>query len=355
MKKGWRLLLPLGLVLGLVLAAGNGRLQAHTGGTTGHARVTIDGQTVRYSLTLALDSLEKVRPPVVDHDSLAAIVAHHVTVIADETPCAALPGAVQPPTPDRSSVVIVVHYACAAPVRSLLLRDHLFALLGRDHHTLASVEWAGGNTQLFFDPDQSEARVTVSDNPAGSQPSTGGGRLSLFLLGVEHILVGFDHILFVFALTLGGGRLGPLIGIVTAFTVAHSLTLGLAVLGFARPPGWIIEPLIAASIAYVAFENIFLDRAPSRRWLVSFLFGLVHGFGFAGALMEIDLPQDRLLSSLLLFNLGVETGQAMIIALLFPPLLWLSRFPWQRRAVTTISAVVLVAALGLLAERTLAG
>ncbi len=119
-----------------------------------------------------------------------------------------------------------------------------------------------------------------------------------------------------------------------------------------RLPEWIVEPLIAASIAYVACENIFLKHAPSRRWLVSLLFGLVHGFGFAGALLELELPRGGLFSSLLFFNLGVEAGQAMIIALLFPALVLLSRFTWERRAVTAISAVVLVAAVGLLAERT---
>jgi len=135
-------------------------------------------------------------------------------------------------------------------------------------------------------------------------------------------------------------------------TESHDRRDDRAVLGVVRPPGWIVEPLIAASIAYVACENIFLQRAPSRRWLVSGLFGLVHGFGFAGALLELELPRDGLFSSLLFFNLGVEAGQAMIIALLFPALLLLSRFDWEKRAVTVISAIVLVAAVGLLAERT---
>jgi hypothetical protein len=150
---------------------------------------------------------------------------------------------------------------------------------------------------------------------------------------------------------LRGGRIISLLGIVTAFTVAHSITLGLSVLGIVNPPGWLVEPLIAASIAYVACENIFLERAPSRRWLVSLLFGLVHGFGFAGALLELELPRETLFPSLLFFNLGVEAGQAIIIAVLFPALLLLSRFQWKQRAVTVISTVVLAAAIGLLAER----
>jgi hypothetical protein len=180
----------------------------------------------------------------------------------------------------------------------------------------------------------------------------GEGAVGFFRLGIEHIVTGFDHILFLFALMLRGGRIGSLLGIVTAFTVAHSITLGLAVLGIVRPPAWLIEPLIAASIAYVACENIFLQRAPSRRWLVSLLFGLVHGFGFAGALLELELPREGLFRSLLFFNLGVEAGQAMIIALLFPALALLSRFAWEKRAVTVISSVILVAAVGLVVDRT---
>ena len=120
---------------------------------------------------------------------------------------------------------------------------------------------------------------------------------------------------------------------------------------WSEPPERLVEPLIALSIAYVAIENIVIQRQPARRWLASFLFGLVHGFGFAGALLELGLPGDALLSSLLFFNLGVEAGQAMIVALLFPALVWLSRWPWRRLAVSSISAAVLTAALALLVVR----
>ncbi|HEX2892285.1 HupE/UreJ family protein [Vineibacter terrae] len=339
------------------------RAEAHTGGTTGYAKITVEGQTVRYSLTLGVDAVDAAQGPPgtpqgplsTDPDALAGLVARHISVLADGQACAPLPGTVQPPMPGRSSIVIVVHYACAAPVRTLTLRDDLFVVLGRDHHTLANVEWAGGNEQILLDPDRPEARVALG-GPTASAPATSPastGAFGFFRLGIEHILEGFDHVLFIFALILRGGRVWSLLGIVTAFTVAHSLTLGLAVLGVVAPPTWIVEPLIAASIAYVAFENIFLERAVSRRWLVSFLFGLVHGFGFAGALIELGLPAGSLFSSLLSFNLGVEAGQAMIVGLLFPALLWLSRSRWEQRAVTVMSAVVLVVAIGLLVERVL--
>jgi hypothetical protein len=144
-----------------------------------------------------------------------------------------------------------------------------------------------------------------------------------------------------------------LFAVVTAFTVAHSITLALAVLGAVSPPAWIVEPVIALSIVYVAAENVFLKRPASWRWAVGFAFGLVHGFGFAGALLELDLPPAALAGALLSFNLGVEAGQAAVIAAILPALLWLRGVAWERRAVTALSAVVLVAGLAFLVDRVL--
>lgn len=363
MRHGWRRfaleMLPVALFF---LWAGS--VGAHTGGTTGFARLTVDGQTVRYSLTLDLETADKAKdapagtmpaPLAGGYDALAGLVSRHVTISADGGACVPLPDAVQPPPSGRSIVVIVIHYACPASVRVLTMRDTLSAVFGRDHHTLASIEGPGRTELVLLDPDRAEARITIADQPTGAQAATpaDNGALGFFLLGIEHILEGFDHILFIVALVLGGGRIGTLLGIITAFTVGHSVTLAFAVLGVVRPPSWLIEPLIAASIAYVACENMFLKRTPSRRWLVGLLFGLVHGFGFAGALIELEVPGESLFSSLLSFNLGVETGQAVVIALLFPALLLLSRVEWRRQAVTALSAVILVAALGLLAGHTI--
>jgi hypothetical protein len=207
---------------------------------------------------------------------------------------------------------------------------------------------------VVLQPDRREAVAAVGGAAAGpAGPSAGGGAGAFFLLGVEHILLGFDHLLFLLALVLRGGGAGRLLGIVTAFTVAHSITLALSVLDIATIPPRVVEPVIALSIAYVALENLFLRRPASRRWAVSFLFGLVHGFGFAGVLREMTLPPSALLGALLPFNLGVEAGQALVIALLLAPLAWLRRSPLEGRAVASLSAVVFVAGLGLLIERTL--
>jgi hydrogenase/urease accessory protein HupE len=143
---------------------------------------------------------------------------------------------------------------------------------------------------------------------------------SYFVLGVEHILTGYDHLLFVVALVLLLGKLGVVVRAATAFTVAHSLTLigtTLGVIGLAQAP---VEALIALSIVFLAVEVVKQDPAVPRLseripWVVAFGFGLIHGFGFAGALREIGLPEGDVPTALLTFNLGVEAGQLIIIAL----------------------------------------
>jgi hypothetical protein len=148
------------------------------------------------------------------------------------------------------------------------------------------------------------------------------------VLGFEHILSGTDHLLFLLCLVIPFGRLRPLIAIVTAFTVAHSITLIASASGFAPSALWfppLIEVLIAASIVYMAIENI-VGAKLERRWLVAFGFGLVHGFGFSFTLREsMQFAGAHLATSLVSFNLGVELGQLFVLALAVPALTWLFR------------------------------
>ena len=150
-----------------------------------------------------------------------------------------------------------------------------------------------------------------------------------FGLGVEHILSGIDHLLFVLCLILLVPSLSGLLKTVTAFTLAHSFTLVLSALGLVRMAQAPVEASIALSILFLARE---LARkgagdglALRRPWTVAFLFGLLHGFGFAGALAEIGLPQDAIASALLLFNLGVEAGQLLFVLAAYPLVLWVRR------------------------------
>ena len=148
-------------------------------------------------------------------------------------------------------------------------------------------------------------------------------------LGVEHIILGVDHLLFVLALILIAPNLRELIKAITAFTAAHSITLAAATLGFVHVPPKPVEATIALSIVLVAAEALHGQRTLSRSWpaLVAFLFGLVHGLGFAGALREIGLPQQHLSIALLTFNAGVEIGQLFVVTLAFGLYRALARWP----------------------------
>jgi len=152
----------------------------------------------------------------------------------------------------------------------------------------------------------------------GGSESTGGpvqnAVLRFLRIGFTHIIPGgLDHILFVFGLFLLSPKLRPLLVQVTSFTVAHTLTLGLSIYGIFSLPSGIVEPLIALSIVLVAVENVLTDKIHPWRPGLVFLFGLLHGLGFAGALGEIGLPQNEFLSALVFFNLGVEFGQLTVV------------------------------------------
>jgi hypothetical protein len=164
-------------------------------------------------------------------------------------------------------------------------------------------------------------------------------------LGYTHILpLGFDHILFVLSLFLLSPKLKPVLWQATAFTIAHSVTLGLAMYHIITPPAKIVEPLIALSIMYVALENIFSPRLKTSRIAVVFLFGLVHGLGFAGALGQLGLPQNSYLLSLVMFNVGVELGQLTVILLAYFLLAkWFGKKPYYRKAIVIPLSVIIAA------------
>jgi hypothetical protein len=163
-----------------------------------------------------------------------------------------------------------------------------------------------------------------------------GATVLLYLrLGYQHILpFGIDHILFILSLFLLNPKLKPILWQATAFTIAHTITLGLSMYHFVKPASNIVEPLIALSILYVAMENIFSPKLKASRIGVVFIFGLIHGMGFASALSELGLPQNAYLSSLLMFNIGVELGQiTIIIAAWFLLAKWFGNKPFYRKLI----------------------
>jgi hydrogenase/urease accessory protein HupE len=172
-------------------------------------------------------------------------------------------------------------------------------------------------------------------------------------LGFEHILSGADHLAFLLGLVIVSTSLRSSLLAVTAFTLAHSCSLALSIFGVVAPsPTW-VEPAIALSVAYVGLENYFV-RDGSKRFRLSFVFGFVHGFGFAGALQEIGVPPDRAPAALALFNLGVELGQLAVLAALLPLLAWLRRGPRVWPTVSRgLNAVLVIAGLFWAAQRAL--
>jgi hypothetical protein len=155
--------------------------------------------------------------------------------------------------------------------------------------------------------------------PLSGGAMTGWGAFSYYIpVGFDHIVPkGLDHILFVLGLFFLSTRLGPLLWQISAFTLAHTVTLALGALGYVNIPGSIVEPIIAASIVYVAVENIVSDKLHRWRPLVIFVFGLLHGLGFASVLGDFGLPADQFVPALIGFNVGVEVGQLSVIAFAF--------------------------------------
>lgn len=193
--------------------------------------------------------------------------------------------------------------------------------------------------------------LAAGGGPASRNPIPAPGTLAIalryFRLGFRHIVPeGPDHILFVLGLFLLSPRPKDLLFQVTAFTVAHTLTLALSSYGVVRLPPNVVEPLIALSIAYVAIENLLTRELTRWRPLVVFLFGLLHGMGFAGVLGELGLPREDFLLGLLSFNGGVEAGQLTVLLTAFFTIGWMRHRSWYRSAVT-VPLSLAIAVVGL--------
>ncbi|CDN45902.1 Putative uncharacterized protein [Paenibacillus sp. P22] len=251
--------------------------------------------------------------------------------------------------------LVTIKYGKQTSTSALSGGDRLWTLL------LTEADYAS----LPDHPPADDGSVPQTDSgQAGTEPqgtadkaSDGGaspfsGWKSFFSLGVHHILGGYDHLLFLFSLLIARQSFKQYAATITAFTVAHSLTLTLTVLGWIDVPVWIVEPLIALSICYVAVENI-IRKKVSRRWVLTFFFGLVHGMGFADILKEMNIPSNQLAVNLISFNLGIEAVQLAIVAVLLPLLLLLRRSRHDRKVMLAGSAAALLFGGIWLAERVL--
>lgn len=333
---------------------------AHSVGISNGEYVLSD-RTLRVDLSLSQRELCQMLPDIdpdhdeqLDQDELDAArpallrdVVGGIKVTADGADC---PGMLDRARPleGEAGLVIRAHYDCPRSPDQLGIALPLLSRLAQGHRHLARIALAGKSESLVLD------RKSPSWTGGSGEVSKRSGAVfrSMFGLGIEHILTGADHLVFLLGLLIVGGSFRSLVGVVSAFTVAHSLTLALAVLGVVSPSPRLVEPAIALSIAYVGLENLFVKDA-RKRWRITFPFGLIHGFGFAGALHEVALSRDQIPTALAAFNLGVELGQLGALGLAIPLVVAARRIPrFHENGTKLISSAIALAGAALFVVRT---
>lgn len=349
-----------GAALAALLAAG--AAHAHTT-STGLATLQAEGEQLVYRLTLSPAEVGESVAPLLRGaagDQAAAqqvgvLLQQQLGLVVNGQPCRVrrtrLQASVAGDTAGADRVTLQVDFICTSAPGTLQLRDTLSTPFGEHYRSIVSVTRPDGtHEERVLDREHPQAGFDFGQAAASS--FTGFLRL-----GSEHILSGADHLLFLAALLLGSRGLRSLLITVTAFTAAHSLSLAAATLGWAHAsPAW-VEPMIAASIVWVALGNLFRPagamgrRASIRRHALTFGFGLVHGLAFAEALTELQLHGWPLLRALLGFNLGVEAGQALVVLLLAPVLAWLAQRRFGPRAVRGLSLAIAFMGLVWLVQR----
>jgi hydrogenase/urease accessory protein HupE len=274
----------------------------------------IDGTVVAHIFDVAhdlnVDPAERLLDPAVVSQHAAALVqllSGRLAVTVDGQTLVPQWSSVSA-LPDRQSVKLSVRFPLAGRPGRLTVAAALFPY-DPNHQTFLNIYEGEALTQAILDRGR-----TGFEYFAGTRQGALAVVKKFLPAGIHHILIGPDHLLFLVGLLLLGGTVRQLATIVTAFTVAHSITLSLAALNIVSPPARIIEPAIALSIVYVGADNLLIrDGRDVRAW-IAFAFGFIHGFGFANVLREMDLPARALGWSLFAFNIGVEIGQLLVVA-----------------------------------------
>jgi hypothetical protein len=337
----------------------------------------VDGREVRVGFRLDPISVEALGryDATPERELLLGYLDERFAVAADGVAC----GRAAPTRLARDAgadrVVLDVAWLCPAPPARLRIDSTLFADDDSPHEVIGTVRLGRGRAQRFFFGGGGSAAVVVppdvdrasyaggfrtatpppgafaaSPPPAPRQASR--ATFAPFVrMGFWHILGGLDHLLFVATLVLAAASWRRLALVITSFTLAHSLALALGALGVAAPAPRAVEPLIALTIVWVAAEAAVRPERGTRLGL-TFCFGLVHGFGFAGALSSLGLSRTELLAPLFAFNLGVELGQLLVVAPLFPLVLFLRRSPpaFLRARLAGCTAIALTASVWLFAR-----
>lgn len=249
----------------------------------------------------------------------------------------------------RVHVSFELPIAEASSTNRLSIASEIPQRLARGHRELLTVKDVRGVcTDRLLDAASDPVAVDLAGAPGWMSRAS-----SFVVLGIHHILTGYDHLVFLAGLMLAACTFRQLLVALTAFTAAHSLSLALVVIAGIRAPSSVVEPLIAASIAWVGVENLLRHRQGTR-WIVVFAFGLIHGFGFADALIELGFGTSLadVATALISFNGGVEIGQVAAAAAMLP-LVWMIRWrpAWQSRLVPACSLLITVAGGYWLFER----
>jgi hydrogenase/urease accessory protein HupE len=325
----------LAAILVLLLA---GSAQAHDPGLSA-VEVRILSDRVVAEVSFAPTDLEGMQQPV---SSL-------LTIYGNERELALR--SVSRSSSDQNSVHFLFEFQ-SSNATELRISALALANLPRGHKQFCSVYDENNRllAERMLTGDAGDLTIDLGSIPANNTSSPG-----FIILGIGHILTGYDHLAFLLALLLAGDCLRRNAKIITSFTVAHSLTLALATLGLVTVSPAIVEPVIAASVVFVGLENLF-DRRLAARWLVTFSFGLVHGLGFASALQELGIGRlgVRAALPLLSFNVGVELAQIAIAALVLPLVWKLKQRPvFTLRHVPALSLLITLAGVYWFLARTL--
>lgn len=256
---------------------------------------------------------------------------------------------------DKNNAFIAFQFDQAAS-KNIGFNALFLSKLPTTHRQYATLKDEAGHSLGEKMLSQTDNRLSVAVSAERAAAPEAHTFSDFLLLGIEHILTGYDHLLFLFSLLVVTRSFWPALKIITFFTLAHSITLGLAGFNIIDIPSAIVEPLIAATIVYVGLENIVRgDQVKGRQWL-TFFFGLIHGFGFASVLREMGISsyETGIMLPLFSFNLGVELGQVTVAAMVLPIIWWLHKKPLIEPKLTPVCSILVCVAGGYwLVERTL--
>jgi len=326
----------------LILLLAASTVRAHDPGLSA-LDVSVRSATITVSLSMASADVALVAPgrDVDQGKALTSLAQESIRLVIDGQELSSID---QATSVDAAGARIRMTFAVRASSdrgRQLIVTSDVPKRLARGHRELLIV-YAGNDITAQSLLDAKSDSLTVDIRPLSNSAGTAW---SFLKLGNEHILSGYDHLLFLAGLFVAAATTRQLIALLTAFTVAHSISLALVVLAGVHLPSTIVEPLIAASIAWVGCENLFGARH-RRRWLVVFGFGLIHGFGFAGALTDLGFGSSSIdvAKALFFFNAGVESGQLLVAAAVLP-LLWAIRSGpmWQTKLQPACSVLIALA------------